>query len=335
MRLHGLDAARFLAYCGMVLVNFRIVAQAAPDGSMADQFVSLLEGRAAALFVVLAGVGLALAAPARWLTAKRGLFLFLVGMVNMTIFEADILHFYGIYFLLILPVLGMRGQRLLWLAGLVLLVSFAALLGLDYERGWNWETLSYADFWTLGGFLRHSLYNGWHPVLPWIAFLLLGLWVGGLELAARSVQNRLILWGAVLALAAGWLSLEIQRAEPELAEALGLAPIPPSPLYVLAASGTALLAIGALLRLSPVLERLGIARWLVAPGRQSLSLYVAHILIGMGALEALGLLDGSLTNGGILAIALGFCALSSLYAVFWRRRFSRGPLEALMRRITG
>lgn len=30
MRLHGLDIARFLAFTGMVLVNFRIVAEPAP-----------------------------------------------------------------------------------------------------------------------------------------------------------------------------------------------------------------------------------------------------------------------------------------------------------------
>ena len=52
---------------------------------------------------------------------------------------------------------------------------------LDFDRGWNWATLSYRDFWTIEGFLRHSLFNGWHPVFPWAAFLLWGMWLGASE----------------------------------------------------------------------------------------------------------------------------------------------------------
>lgn len=56
MRLHGLDIARFLAFCGMVLVNFRIAAQVTPGTDAISLFTNSLEGRAAALFVVLAGL---------------------------------------------------------------------------------------------------------------------------------------------------------------------------------------------------------------------------------------------------------------------------------------
>ena len=57
-RLEALDAARFLAFCGMVLVNFRIAAQVAPGNDWASTVIDLLEGRAAALFVILAGIGI-------------------------------------------------------------------------------------------------------------------------------------------------------------------------------------------------------------------------------------------------------------------------------------
>ncbi len=34
----------------------------------------------------------------------------------------------------------------------------------------------------------HSLYNGWHPVLPWAAFLLFGMWLGR-RLLPRQLHN--------------------------------------------------------------------------------------------------------------------------------------------------
>ena len=60
-RIIGYDVARAIAILGMVLVNFKIVMW---DGETGPYWlawlVSLLEGRAAAIFVILAGVGLSL-----------------------------------------------------------------------------------------------------------------------------------------------------------------------------------------------------------------------------------------------------------------------------------
>ncbi len=73
---------------------------------------------------------------------------------------------------------------------------------------------------------------------------------------------------------------------------------------------------------------------LATPARQTLTLYVAHILIGMGILQAIGKLDGSLSSPAIFTIAIAFATLTSLYAQAWSRINPRGPLEALMRKIT-
>ncbi len=71
-----------------------------------------------------------------------------------------------------------------------------------------------------------------------------------------------------------------------------------------AATSTAM--IGAILLLTPLLTHLKITDWLAIPGRQTLTLYVAHILIGMGLLETMGKLDGSLTSPMIFVISIGF-----------------------------
>ncbi|OED47126.1 hypothetical protein AB838_17785 [Rhodobacteraceae bacterium (ex Bugula neritina AB1)] len=329
MRLHGLDIARFLAFCGMVLVNFRIAAKVTPGTDTASLLTNALEGRAAALFVVLAGIGLSLGRPDRAAIFRRALFLFAAGLLNLTIFEADILHFYALYFLLALPFLTASSGALLRTAAAVVLIGFISLLALNYEVHWTWETLEYTDFWTVEGFLRHSFFNGWHPVFPWAAFLFIGMWAGRLPLSSRRTQAHLVLWGTA---AAGLGVLPgLFNPNPELAELLGTSSIPPGPFYVIAAAGSALAVTGLVLAITPALDKIGLAKGLAAPGRQALSLYAAHILLGMGMLEIMGQLDGSLSTTGVFVYSLGFCAFSMVLVWLWNIFAKHGPLEALTR----
>ncbi|EEE38807.1 transport protein [Rhodobacteraceae bacterium KLH11] len=331
-RLDALDAARFLAFCGMVLVNFRIAAGVAPGSDWASILIDSLEGRAAALFVVLAGIGIGLSRISAGLLLRRAAFLFVIGLINMTVFDADILHLYALYFVVGAAVLP-SSQPGLWLGALgIVVLAVLANLAFDYGQGWDWNTLTYTDLWALPGFLRNALFNGWHPVLPWAAFLLIGMAIGRSELDTLCIQHRLIMWGFGAAVLA--LFPQMVVSDPDLIAYLGTDSIPPGPFYILAGAGTACVAIGVLLKLWPRIERRRIAPFLTAPGRQSLTLYMAHILIGMGVLEELGLLDGSLTAPQIALYAALFCALSSLFAFLWFRKFRRGPLEALMRRVT-
>ena len=303
MRLAGPDIARFIAFTGMVLVNFRIAAQVSGTHDWAFQITHLFEGRAAALFLLA------------------------IGLLNQIIFPADILHYYGVYFLCAIPMMRLSPRGLLIASSLILALSFAMLIGLNYEAGWNWITLEYSNFWTPAGFIRNLFYNGWHPVFPWITFLLFGMWLGRLNLANHNTQIKLALAGGTWAAAIVALSATLVT-DPELAEVMGLSPIPPGPLFMLAGIGTSTAMIGATLLVTPLLTRLNIAQWLAIPGRQTLTLYVAHILIGMGLLEAMGKLDGSLSSPMIFTIAILFATLTSLYAQLWSRINPRGPLEA-------
>ncbi len=86
----------------MVIVNFTVLL--VPQDAYASAISKLLEGKAAASFVMLVGIGLGLGASssspfsALTVTAKRALFLLILGLVNITIFDADILHYYAFYF---------------------------------------------------------------------------------------------------------------------------------------------------------------------------------------------------------------------------------------------
>ncbi|MEL6751915.1 MAG: heparan-alpha-glucosaminide N-acetyltransferase domain-containing protein, partial [Pseudomonadota bacterium] len=260
-RLDGLDLARFLAFVGMVLVNFAIVMGAPTDGSLV---FTALQGKAAATFVVLAGIGLGLASPNVSPTIKRGMFLLVVGLANTLIFEADILHYYGVYFIIAAAVVT-ASTRSLVLAILAVNMAFLALLFvLDYEAGWNWTNYTYAGFWTPEGFVRNLFFNGWHPVLPWIGFIFFGMALARLPLHERATQHRLIAWGLAILAVVTTLSAGLTNttSDEDLRAMLDTSPLPPTLPYTLAGMASATFVIGACIRWS---DRLGAALRMIAP----------------------------------------------------------------------
>lgn len=354
----GYDVARALAIFGMVIVNFKVVMGAETAGpAWLVWLISLLDGRAAATFVILAGVGLSLLTrSARWngdllaLSAKRrtlfkrAAFLFCFGLLYTPIWPADILHFYGLYILMGACLLTAK-DRALWSLALVLAVAFMLLLVVgDYEKGWEWATLTYTDFWTMAGMLRHLFFNGFHPVIPWAAFLLVGMWLGRRDMDDPRDRGKILAGGltaTILAevvsdLLSEWMLDRFPQVNPADINGLcGTSPMPPTPLYLLSAGGTALVLIVVCVFLT---ERFRSATWLLqslaATGQLALTLYVAHVVIGMGVLELLGRLEQQ-SLCVALGSALAFCTAGVLFAVLWRRFAERGPLEWVLRKVTG
>lgn len=352
-RLDGLDLARFLALIGMVVVNFSIVMGAGEvTTGLWGGLANALHGRAAALFVVLAGVGLGLMARryegqnigrAFYITHyKRAVFLLVIGLLNMVIFNADILHYYAFYFAIgILCIRWPSGALVAVIAGLMLAFAVMVIV-LNYDAGWNWQTFDYAGFWTPRGFIRNLFFNGWHPVIPWLAFLLWGILIARLDLYAQKTQVWLLAsHGMIFVLASGlsyWLVGVVGAYDSEAALLFATEPVPPMPLYILAGAGAAGMVIALCLMVAPVLNRVGILAWFTRPGRQTLTLYAAHIYIGMGTLEALGMLvtSGNAQSIEIVMVAsLVFCLAAIIYTWAWSKAFKRGPLESLMRSLTG
>ena len=342
-RLEGLDLARYAAFVGMVFVNFRISMGAEGGSGLADLLVSSLEGRAAAVFVVVAGIGLGLSGirgenRARAVTLRRAVFLLVVGLLNMTVFDADIIHYYAFYFLFGALLLPFGNVTLAGIVAGLNALFVAMILVLDYDTGWDWASYSYSGFWTLEGFARNLFFNGWHPVIPWLGFLLFGIMLGRLPLAERATQVRLVLGGAaalaLAELAGGSLAGHLALIDPGLAVFATTNPIPPMPLYTLAGMGASSVVVGACLLAAGPLGRIGVMGLLGPAGRQTLTLYIAHILVGMGTLEALGMLGGQ-SPGRAAAASLLFCLAATVYAFVWSRFFRRGPAEVAMRRIAG
>ncbi len=355
-RVPGFDIARALAIFGMVIVNFKVVMVSQQGNGLLTWLAGLLEGRASALFVVLAGVGITFLTnkarctkdrnsirAARKNLVRRGFLLIAIGLAFTPIWPADILHFYGFYFLVAAFIFEVSNKYLLILCAVVISLFPILLLLFDYEKGWDWSSLTYHGFWTMDGMIRHILFNGFHPVVPWCAFLIFGMWLGRLDLSNPASQRRMLGWSL-----GAWITTEFtffavrwslgllesgSNSNPEINSLLSTAIIPPMPQYLIASGSLATVVIILCVQLSEKYSDVRITRWLTLTGKQALTLYVAHVIIGMGVLEALGLLENRTIEFALLS-ATAFFSLGMVYSVWWPKHFSAGPLEWLFRKLT-
>ncbi len=340
----------------MIVVHFSLVAAAdRSDPAWLAGVLALLDGRATATFVILAGIGIALMSrcaaasndsvalsDVRKTLVRRGLFLLVVGFLNLVIWPGDILRVYGVSLLLVSPLLKAPGRRLLLLSA-AFAVVFAVLVVIgDFEKNWDWQTLTYRDLWTASGILRNLFYDGFRSVFPWTGFVLYGMWLGRLDLADRRVSRRVLTTAVTVAVAAEFtsrwvvsyfLARPIDGLDAETVGALfGTESMPALPLFLLAAGGTATAVIALCVRVA----KRGTQMWqpLVATGQMALTWYFAHILLGLGLLVALGRVG---TESLAMAAGYGllFFALAVILSWGWKAKFRHGPLEWLMRKVAG
>lgn len=357
-RLEGIDFARAIAILGMTVVNFSIhIGNAEGDPAWLVQLESLFSGRAAATFVFLAGVGVALLAArarreptkenrrkARLNLLKRGLFLFLLGVAFRAQWSYDILHFYGVY-LTFAALVFLWPAR--WITGLAVVTTLAfvgfyfalpPLLALDY-----WDSPSFA---TPGLALQDLFFTGHHPVTPWFTFFLVGMAVGRIDLHRSANHWRLLIGGALLiglakAIKFAALDLALVKLIPAeewgyalryVADMFGTSAYPPTPLYILFGLGTGMIV----LSLSLMICAAGWRRTLFAPviwtGQMALTFYLLHVYIGVTAADWF-LPEEAHSVYWLFAWVIGFFVFCLIFATIWRSRFERGPVEWAMRRL--
>jgi len=355
-RVTGFDVARALAIFGMVIVNFKIAMNAQTGSPLLMNLASLFEGRASALFVILAGIGITFmtnkvrtsanrsqVSLVRMAIIKRGLLLVAVGLLFTPIWPADILHFYGVYFIFAAAVIKVSDKALLMIAAIVMLIFPFLMLTFNYDQNWDWTTLNYENFWSVDGMIRHIFFNGFHPVLPWAAFLIFGMWLGRQDLTSPLIRNRLLMWAIITFVVIEGCFYLIKAALGD-GTALGMSAqevnflfstsiIPPLPQYIMSAGASSVIVLIACISLSQRFPHHMINIGLYKTGQLALTLYGAHVIIGMGTLEELGLLDNQSIEESLLS-ALIFCTCAIIFSVLWLRFFKQGPLESVFRKLT-
>lgn len=354
-RIIGIDVARAFAVMGMIIVNFKMVLGHQGQSWM-KPFSTIFDGKAAATFVVLAGVGIAFMTNSAIKNSdhirlrktqkdifKRALFLFVIGLSYLFIWSADILHFYGVYMLVTLIFIKSSPRRILFSSLLLILIYPVLMFLLDYELGWDFVTYEYADFWTAKGFFRNLLYNGFHPVIPWSAFMLVGLWLGRQDLNNDLFVKKLCWISLLLFTVANLISIGLIRFLSqgnesvifELSKILGTSPMPPLPIYMISGSSIAVFVISSCILMARRFENNRIIKALTKTGQLALTFYVAHVVIGMGVIEKAGPMElGMYSLEFSVIYALFFSTICIVFAVIWLRYKKMGPLEWIMRKLT-
>ncbi len=352
-RLVGIDVARALAIGGMALVHFVMVLSAnRVDDSVLSWLYERLAGRPAMVFMLLAGIGISLrfrnvttdeqAATKKASLFRRGWFFLAVGFLNLLLWPGDILRVYGIAYL-IASFFALSGNRTLfvWVFG-ILGAFLACIFTIDFGTNWNFETLEYANLWTVKGSLLNLFYNGFRALLPWLAVLFVGIWVGRFDLKSPRVRLTffaagLATWALAESASLGLVSMLGDAASAsemeEIQAVFGTDSLPPMPLFLCSAGG---LAIALIMFCTHVCEKLSddVTRWLATPGQLAFTWYSGHIFVVVAAgvvTEFRG--DASMAVAWIVSSVffVTMCGLS----VWYRRYYKSGPLESAMRTIAG
>jgi uncharacterized membrane protein len=356
-RVIGVDVARGLALLGMIAVHIFDTLHRDDTPSKTQQ---VMAGHALATFVLLAGVSLTFITkrsrtgsplPDAAALTTRALIITLLGLALNSALDPDIdviLPYYGLMFLLAIPLLRRSSPVLIGISiGLVLLAPLAVLASFNTNLPDNEPTL--AALIHPVELFSPLLVTGSYPIVAYMAFICVGMVIGRLDLSNKLVAVRLTVVGTVLA-AGSWLlstlilfqfgGLQHLRAaappkvSPQAAQNIILwdpdtvsswwwlverAPYTTTPFRMVHDLGIAIACLG----LSLLITRSRLARRALGPlaaaGAMTLTLYTAHVIV----LDATSFLEDHPIQ---LFFVLVYVALS--FAALWRQGGRRGPLEA-------
>lgn len=244
VRLAGVDAVRGLAVLGM----FAVHVGPGPEPEGAGYLLVAADGRAPALFTLLAGFSLVLAQrgqdPARqpegWARRWRPLLIRCavlavlgLGLASLWPGILVILAFFAVYFLAAEPFTRLSTPVLTAVAGVSVvagpLLSF--LLGpvFGYEasgRGLVPEAADLTSWPGLGAVLLELLLTGAYPLATYFPYVLAGMALARLcDVRVGTVALRMAVWGTAAALAgygSAWLASHVFGARQRLLESIAV-----------------------------------------------------------------------------------------------------------------
>lgn len=350
-RIAGVDVARGIALLGMAAVHVLPLEDDDGDPTWVEHVAS---GRSAALFAVLAGVGLALAFRGRPSLPRAGTAVVvraaLIGAVGLLLGMLDsglavILAYYALFFVLVIPWLR-AGLRTLVGSALAVAVAmpFVSLAVRDDLPDRDTASPDPGDLLEPGQLISELLLTGYYPAAVWAAYLLAGLAVGRLALGSRRTALGLVLVGASLAVGAAASSalllgslgghealksvVRVPEGETleEVVAASRFGNVPTDSAWWLATDAAhsstpldMLATTGSSLLVLGVtlLLSMRLLAPLAAAGSMPLTLYTAHVLV-----------VATTDSGDPVRYYLTQVVAALVAATLWRRYVGRGPLEA-------
>ncbi|MCD9879987.1 DUF418 domain-containing protein [Streptomyces guryensis] len=371
-RLVGVDLARALAVFGMYVVH--IGPPLSATHGVAGWVRYLADGHSSVLFATLAGFSLMLIAgrfeprtglagrQAKARIAIRAVILLALGTaMAMEYGGVIILGFYGVYFLLALPLVRLSAGALATIAAGLALVTpqLAFVLTARLSDSVQQSVNAYDPLHRLSEVgVLDLLLTGFYPTITWMPFVIAGMTLARLDLSAAAVQRRLAALGAGLVVGAYGLSLLLAgknalRSTAEdmpssggsgtasmgsgsmehrlsFSDLLSAGPHSGTTFDIIGSVGVAILVIVGATVLMDRLPRLRrLAKPVIAVGTMSLTAYVGHFV----AQSVLSTPAGTGTQQSwvpLLMYVLG----ATVFATIWSRFFRRGPLEHLLNTAT-
>ena len=364
-RLVGIDAARGLALIGLMAIHI-LPAQNEETGDPTLTW-DLFNGDSAALFALLAGVGLALAsggsqphlrrkmAGNRLGLVARALLIGAIALVIGAFMPQEdppaygILLYYSVFFLLAIPFLHLKSKALFLSAAVFGIVAPILLQNLGPVLP-EWSSFNP----TLGhlfsepfGVVSQLLLTGSYPALAYMCYILAGLGIGRLDLRKSSVLAWIAGVGAALAILSNaassvllytvggydrMLDAGIDEAYLDGAIVWGLADIPNTSVWWLTLAtphNNTPFSIASSLGIGLLVTAV-----LIAVGRK-----VGHWLTPLAAMGSMTL---TLYSAHLLALsaevhydepALWFIvhlAVAAAFGIVWSRWMGQGPLERVV-----
>ena len=373
-RIVGLDASRGAAVIGMIAVHL-LPAYNEYTGEPTAIW-KMCAGNAAALFAVLAGISVALSTGANnphvgiklrrscVSLVTRALLILAIGLAldQLDVDVYNILPYYGVMFLLAVPLTRLRIRHLLELSFLFAfigpLVVFATNSRVDYVTilNPNFHNL----FETPLDVVITLLVGGTYPAVTWMAYLCLGMAVCRMNLKWLTTQAQLTVCGAIIAAASaifttfaldyggGFSKLYEQTdgySASDILEVFDFGPdghlstdtaghLPTDTAWWLAISGphtgttpSIMLSAGVAMVIIGVLLIIsrtlsGLLFPLIAAGSMSLTLYVSHLLLFVPFLD-------SIYEHAVIWFFAQILSMM-LFSSAWYYTVGKGPLESLV-----
>ncbi|MDZ5077828.1 DUF418 domain-containing protein [Nesterenkonia sp. HG001] len=333
----ALDAARGLAVIGMIAVN----TGPRGDNGLLEMLYRVPYGRASLLFVLLGGIGISLMTrrarerqtPLPWGSLLWRCLLLLLGGLALQELDHDvavILQIYGLLILLAIPLLKSSKRTLLLVMGLSALLGPVLWIATQPQIDGRVYRGPVSASEPPGEMLVGIVLTGPYPLLVWIAPFVLGVWLGRQQLTEPRVSTRLMIWGVSSAVGARLVSVLLVGVfgEPtshivwqRLFSAVAHSQMP---LWLISGTGSAVFVLGVCLKIQTWSRSV----WspLIFLGQLALTAYVGHLVI-----LAFVVRPGPETLGQGMIATTGTVAVLMVFAWLWRKRFTRGPLEMVLR----
>lgn len=343
-RIVGVDIARGLAVLGMFVAH---LGDNTAEGLHSPSWFVVADGRPSAMFAVLAGLSIALFTGGRrhprgpalahgWLRVlTRAVVVFVIGLLLMALGTpvAVILPSYAVTFLLVAPFIALHPAVVAVSAAAAAVAGPTLMAALIYPGA---SGLAPVESPIGENLVLDLVLTGYYPAVVWVAYMLLGLSVGRLDLRSARVQGLLGLTGLGLVLVGygggDYLRATLTTSTPFAEQLLRTDPHADSTFELVGNGGVTLLVLAVVLALTtlPPVSRVGrLALYPVAAtGAMALTAYSAHIV----AIALLG--DDVVWYPDSNAVLLWFVLVTLAACTLWTRFVGRGPLESFMRLVT-